>query len=63
MEERSMAWPALITWVVARQMFVRAFAAQGERAATSLEAWCETLVHELAERGAVTIRDGVVHDA
>jgi glyoxylase-like metal-dependent hydrolase (beta-lactamase superfamily II) len=63
MEERSMAWPDLIAWLTARPMFLLAFAAQGDRAGASLLAWCEALVHELAERGAVTLSDGVVHDA
>ena len=63
MEERSMAWPELTAWVIARPMFVRAFAEQGGRAGPSLQAWCETLVHELTERGALEVHDGVVHDA
>jgi glyoxylase-like metal-dependent hydrolase (beta-lactamase superfamily II) len=63
MEERAMAWPDLSAWAAARPMFVRAFHDQGARAGPSIDAWFESLVHELAERGAVTIRDRVVHDA
>jgi glyoxylase-like metal-dependent hydrolase (beta-lactamase superfamily II) len=63
MEERAMPWPDLSAWAGARPMFVRAFHDQGARGGSSLQAWCETLVHELAERGAVTIRDQVVYDA
>ena len=62
MEERAMAWPDLIEWVAARPMFVRAFEEQGFPRGTSMASWCETLVGELRERGAVEIRDGIVHD-
>jgi hypothetical protein len=29
----------------------------------SLHAWCDALLRELVEAGAVALRDGVVHDA
>jgi len=62
MEERAMAWPALRSWACARPMFARAFLDQGTQGGASMAEWFETLVHELAARGAVAIRDGVVHD-
>jgi glyoxylase-like metal-dependent hydrolase (beta-lactamase superfamily II) len=62
MEERAMAWPALRSWACARPMFARAFHDQGALGGASMADWFETLVHELAARGAVAIREGVVHD-
>ena len=63
MEEGAMPWPELTAWACARPLFQRAFEHQGRLPEKTMAAWCETLVHELATRGAVTVRNGVVHDA
>ena len=62
MEERSAPWSALTAWARARPVFARAFEEQGSRGGASMAAWCEALVRELVQRGALAIQDGVIHD-
>ncbi len=62
MEERQRSWAELKAWACARPMFNRVFEDQEAGAGRTLQQWCETLVGELVERGALSVRDGVVHD-
>jgi glyoxylase-like metal-dependent hydrolase (beta-lactamase superfamily II) len=62
MEERSMALPELVTWACARPLFERTFEHAGSVESASMAAWCETLVGELVERGALALRECVLYD-
>jgi glyoxylase-like metal-dependent hydrolase (beta-lactamase superfamily II) len=62
MEERAQAWPELQAWACARPMFGRAFAQQQHAPGATLQDWCRILVAELVQRGALEVREGVVHD-
>jgi glyoxylase-like metal-dependent hydrolase (beta-lactamase superfamily II) len=63
MEERRQSWAELMTWACARPMFAHVFEDQESSKGLTLQEWCETLVRELADRGALAVRDGVIHDA
>ena len=63
MEERSLPWPELLRWAQATPLFNEVWRRFGAREAASPAAWCERLVAELADSGALCVRDGVVHDA
>ncbi len=62
MEERAQHYAELQAWACARPMFQRTFAAQASGSGLTLHEWCEVLVDELVQRGALAVRDGVVHD-
>ena len=63
MEERWQAWPELRAWAEATTLFVRIWQDAGRREAATPTAWCEQIVQALAASGALTLTDGVVHDA
>jgi glyoxylase-like metal-dependent hydrolase (beta-lactamase superfamily II) len=62
MEERQQSLTELKAWASARPMFNRVFEDQESGTGRTLQQWCETLVGELVERGALALRDGLVHD-
>lgn len=63
MEEREQAQAALAQWAADTPFLARLFAAEGFRHATDPVDWCRRIVDQLVESGALTLRDGVVHDA
>jgi glyoxylase-like metal-dependent hydrolase (beta-lactamase superfamily II) len=62
MEERSQALDDLRAWAAQTHLFQCLWASEGRHHAATPAAWCEALVHELATRGALAVRDGQVHD-
>jgi glyoxylase-like metal-dependent hydrolase (beta-lactamase superfamily II) len=62
MEERRQSLADLKAWVGDRPMFLRAFQQQEAKAKLTLQSWCEALVAELVARGALAVRDGMIHD-
>ena len=62
MEERQQSWVELKAWADARPLFNRVFEEQESGTGRTLQQWYETLVGELVERGALAVRDGLVHD-
>ena len=62
MEERRQSWAELNAWVSARPAFARVFDEQERARGSSMQDWCETLVHELVARGVLAVREGVVLD-
>ena len=62
MEIRRQALPALQRWCGETPYLHQAWRLLGQPAG-SLHGWCESLVTELVDSGALTLRDGVLHDA
>jgi glyoxylase-like metal-dependent hydrolase (beta-lactamase superfamily II) len=62
MEERAQPWAELKAWACARPTFARVFAEQEAGLGLTMHDWCEVLVGELVQRGALAVQDGVVHD-
>jgi glyoxylase-like metal-dependent hydrolase (beta-lactamase superfamily II) len=63
MEERSQPWPELQRWTVATPLFTAVWQRFAQAEAASPAEWCERLLADLLGSGALSLRDGVVHDA
>ena len=63
MEERSQAWVDLLAWALATPLLTRVWRRFAASESASAGEWCERLVGELVGSGALSLRDGVVHDA
>ena len=63
MEERSQPWPELLAWTLATPLFTRVWRRFAHTHVASPGLWCEQLLSDLLGSGALTLRDGVVHDA
>jgi glyoxylase-like metal-dependent hydrolase (beta-lactamase superfamily II) len=63
MEERSQAWPELRRWTLDTPLFSAVWQRFAQAEAGSPAEWCERLLADLVGRGALSLRDGVVHDA
>ena len=61
MEEQQQSWQDLLSWLANTPMTTQIWQRQG-RPAGSIAAWGEQIVHELAARGALQVRSGVVHN-
>ena len=63
MEERSLPWPELLRWTAATPAFTSVWQRFAQRESASPAVWCERLLADLVGSGALSLRDGVVHDA
>nr|MBA3625891.1 MBL fold metallo-hydrolase [Methylibium sp.] len=63
MEERRQAWPEVLRWAEGASLFVAIWQRVGTSSAPSPAAWAQRLVEELVAGAALSVKDGVVHDA
>jgi glyoxylase-like metal-dependent hydrolase (beta-lactamase superfamily II) len=63
MEERAQSLSEVLRWALATRMFQSLWRSEGQRHAATPAEWCERLVADLAQGGALALRGAVVHDA
>ena len=62
MEERQMAWPALLSWARTTPLMLDAWSRHDPVGVRSFDVWVHALVAEMVARGALAVQDDVVMD-